>query len=270
MSNGFRVDLLFVTEGHWPKRQHHVARVVHAPNFLLEAGRGRRDANLAVAVYLNRRAHYPRGANTGGKRFRLRSLCANANRVRFASNASIADINIVVTRREVEASVTAQCDVAAAGCVAKERFVTVTGIVAAGYVKSDGLKTGAGVAGASGVGNERLKTNGHIAAVEGGAVKRLKTDGDVMAADGVAIERLRADGRAAETGCMAIERIKTYRRVVGAGCEAEKRVIALGGVLVRIASVRWWVNGSHCGRKRKADEHHRDEEKTEPQRRPAD
>src|SRR5439155_22710927 len=56
--------------------------------------------------------------------------------------------------------------------------------------------------------------------------------------------------------------------VVEAGCEAEERISALCGVAVGIASVRWRLNRSSHRRKRKASEDERDEEESEPQRRP--
>ena len=52
-----------------------------------------------------------------------------------------------------------------------------------------------------------------------------------------------AVGRVADASGIAIERIKTGGRVEASGGEAEKRIIALSGVLVGIASVR-------CGRYR--------------------
>ena len=64
-------------------------------------------------------------------------------------------------------------------------------------------------------------------------------------------------------GCVALERTSTDGRVGVSGCEAEERIIPLSRVAIGIASVRCW-------RKRRADEDHRDEDKTEPQMRPVD
>src|SRR5439155_21166864 len=55
------------------------------------------------------------------------------------------------------------------------------------------------------------------------------------------------------------QRIKTGGRVAEAGCKAEKRILALGGVVAGIACVWCWVNRSGRRRKRKADEHERNE-----------
>src|SRR4029453_18177823 len=81
----------------------------------------------------------------------------------------------------------------------------------------------------------------------------------VGAAGCVAIKRIKTVSRVVAAGCVAIKRLKTNGRVVAAGCEVEERVFALRGVLVRIASVRWWVYRLSRQRKRKQRESKRDE-----------
>src|SRR5438128_4223425 len=58
----------------------------------------------------------------------------------------------------------------------------------------------------------------------------------------MAVERLKPDGRV------------FFGRVFATGCETEERVVTLSGVLVGIASVRWWINRSSRGRERKTNE----------------
>ena len=50
---------------------------------------------------------------------------ADADGVGLARNPKVADIDIVITRREICTGATTQCDVAAAGCVVRERLPTV-------------------------------------------------------------------------------------------------------------------------------------------------
>ena len=76
------------------------------------------------------------------------------------------------------------------------------------------------------------------------AKERLKPARRVLGAGCVARERLGTAGRVEVAGCVAGERLKTARRVVGAGCEFEEGIIALGGIVTRIASVRGWRDRS--------------------------
>ena len=112
---------------------------------------------------------------------------------------------------------------------------------------------------------EGLKTVGHIVAAARVRTERLKTRSCIFVAI-VFKERLITAGRVADAGCVAIERLKTYCRVVGACFETEEGAITLGGVLIRVASVRRRARElrSSRWRKRKASEHERDEKKCTP------
>ena len=78
----------------------------------------------------------------------------------------------------------------------------------------------------------------------------MRTDGRVVAAGCVAKERLRANRRvpAADRSrrrCWNREH-QTDRRVIDARCKADESATALSRVVVGVASVRRWANGSRC------------------------
>jgi hypothetical protein len=50
-------------------------------------------------------------------------LCADADGVRFGGDATVADIDVIITCREIRTSEIAQCDVAAAGWVIIQRTI---------------------------------------------------------------------------------------------------------------------------------------------------
>jgi uncharacterized membrane protein YidH (DUF202 family) len=97
--------------------------------------------------------------------------------------------------------------------------------------------------------------------------KRIHSTRRIVVAGSVAIERSNTDGRVIVAFCVAIERIKADCRVIEAGSEAEKRLTTLGGVSIRIVSVRCWAYGSSDRRKRKPYESQSEEKKTAPKRR---
>ena len=90
-------------------------------------------------------------------------------------------------------------------------------------------------------------------------MERLPPGGRVVGAGGVAKERFETDGRVAEAGCVTEKRIEANRRIIGSASETEERILALRGVGVGVAPVRWWIDRSGRGRKRKAGEHQRNE-----------
>jgi hypothetical protein len=77
----------------------------------------------------------------------LRTGRADTDVTRFARNALIPDVDVVITRGQVETGSGAQSDVAAAGCVALERANTVGSIVIAGCVVNERLITAGRVVG---------------------------------------------------------------------------------------------------------------------------
>ena len=147
----FGIDFRFVAEGDRPERQQHVARLVHLVNVLLETGRGRRHPKLTAAVYLNRCAANRCPINAGHKRFRLGSLCANADGVGLGRNTSVADIDIVIARGEVDSGVNAKGDVVVAGGVGNERKSTISRVFDAGGVEIERVNTVGRVPKAGGV-----------------------------------------------------------------------------------------------------------------------
>ena len=62
-------------------------------------------------------------ANAGDKGFRLSSGCADADGSGLARDTTVANIDIVTARGEIDTGMKAQCDVVAAGCVVQERFI---------------------------------------------------------------------------------------------------------------------------------------------------
>ena len=104
--------------------------------------------------------------NAGDKRRRLRSVaCAyvspDPDRIALASHAEIADFDIVIARGEIEAGRNADCDVAVAICVLKERHRTNRRVVGAGVAAERDITDGR-VLVAGFVGMERVSTNGRV------------------------------------------------------------------------------------------------------------
>ena len=76
-------------------------------DLVLETLRGNNRAEVAVAIDNHSYATChggPMNAGDKGGRGRLRSYCADANRVGFASNTKVADIDIVTAGGETETS----------------------------------------------------------------------------------------------------------------------------------------------------------------------
>ena len=145
--------------------------------------------------------------NAGDKRFRLRSLCADADRVRFVANTRVAYIDVVIACGEIGSGLSAQCDVAAAGCVPMERLMTAGRVVAA-----------------SGVVFERLKTIGRVVAASGVALRAPQNRWPCCCCLWCCRGALDALGRVFVAGCVLKERINTVGRVGVAGCVAEERM----------------------------------------------
>src|SRR5438552_1376872 len=93
------------------------------------------------------------------------------------------------------------------------------------------------------------------------------TGGRVLVAGTIGLQSRIPGCRIAIPAGIINKRTQTDGRVLGARCEGIERIITLGGVAARIASVRWWTNGLHWLQKREADKRKRAEKATEPQRR---
>ena len=166
-------------------------------------------------------------------------LVADADGVGLARNTLVANIDVVTARSEILTRPEAQCNVVAAGCVAKER-ITTGGRVAAAGVANERADTGGRVV-VAGVLKERKGTVGSVVVAGCVVNERLKTGGRVVDAGCVEEECQNTGSRVVAAGGVRSERITTDGRVCGAGCEAEKRTSTLSGVVVGIGPVRCWT-----------------------------
>ena len=90
------INLLLVAEGHRFEREDRFARLVHRLDLFLETLRGGFGAESTVLIHPNLHTSDCCITNTGDKRFRLRALCADADRVRFIANTLVAYIDVVI------------------------------------------------------------------------------------------------------------------------------------------------------------------------------
>src|SRR5207249_10723831 len=133
----------------------------------------------------------------------------------------------------------------------KKRSITGSGIVATIRVVSERARTVGGVVVAGGVADERTGTIGGV--VRAGAIdgERLKTSSRVVAGAHAGVERGRAYRRIAVPSRVAKQGTKTDGGVVSATAEFQESRITLSSVVIRIASVRRWVDGEANGGYRK-------------------
>ena len=126
--------------------------------------------------------------------------------IRLRSYSNITNINVKITRGEIPASRSAQCDVVVAGCVEKKRINAVGRVAVAGHIAE-----------------ERRPTSGRVLVAMCVACERIQTGGRVVAAGPVAKERTLTSGRVEVAASVAIERYHTGGRVVAAICVAKER-----------------------------------------------
>src|SRR5205823_4340798 len=110
-----------IMEGDRFQPENSFARLLHRFDRLLETRRGGCRAKLTGGVYLNGRACNCRPIDAGNKGFGLCSGRADANRPGFASNASVANIDIVAASGKIPTCGNTQRDVAATARVINER-----------------------------------------------------------------------------------------------------------------------------------------------------
>ena len=115
----------------------HLARLVHGLNPLLETLRGGFGAESTVLIHPNLHTSDCCITNTGDKRFRLRALCADADRVRFVANTLVAYIDVVIASGEMRSGVSAQGSVAAAGRVAVKRRIAICCIIISSLITNE-------------------------------------------------------------------------------------------------------------------------------------
>src|SRR5262249_42315567 len=83
--------------------------------------------------------------------------------------------------------------------------------------------------------------------------------GRIIVAGCIAKERQITGSRVIAACCGGSECLITDCRVAIAGREAEEGVGTLGGVVVGIASIRWWINRPSLWRERQTSEREHDE-----------
>jgi hypothetical protein len=95
-------------------------------------------------------------------RLNEKAWVANAYSVRLASNARVANVNIVIARGKILTRSMTHRDVVATGCVINERIMTNGCVLAAASVPQKRIKAAGGVVDAIHVAIERLNTIGRI------------------------------------------------------------------------------------------------------------
>src|SRR5438093_8253338 len=188
-------------EGHWPERENHPACLVHGLNPLLEALRGGFDAEATILIHPN--LHTPNRciANSGDKRFRLRSMCSDADCVRFVTNTLVTYVDVVIACGEIAARSKSQRDVLVAGCVVMERISACARVEVAGCIIDERPNPGGCVGVADGVSKQRLRTDSRVFAARCVFLERKKPGGCVGVAGGVCSERILTGGRVAAARC---------------------------------------------------------------------
>src|SRR5439155_14460574 len=156
------VKLVLVAEGDRLERQNRFARLVHWFDCVLETLRGDYRAQVTIRVdnhpYTSSDGHSTDASDIG---VRVSAYVADANSIALGRNTEVADVGIVIARGEISTGSSAQCDIAAAGCVA----------------------------------SERIKTAGRVGLALCVAIERQNTVGRIGAAGFVEIERSSTDGR---------------------------------------------------------------------------
>src|SRR5439155_2232030 len=132
LPNPLGIQVMFIMERYRSQREKGFARLVHRLDRVLETLRGDNCAEVTIGI-----DDYPYASsngcstNTGDKRMRVSSFCANADVIGLASFTFVANIDVVTAGGEIGSGGIAQGDVAASRCVIKERKITAGRIVAA-------------------------------------------------------------------------------------------------------------------------------------------
>src|SRR5947208_15567691 len=105
-------------ESDWTQTEDRLAGSGHISDVGLEPARGENHAQLAVIVHVTVASTRPDClTRNAAKVSRDGSIVSDANRVAFTGDAHIADINVELSRREVEPGVVTDGDVVVAGSV---------------------------------------------------------------------------------------------------------------------------------------------------------
>ena len=150
---------------------------------------------MTIAVYHNRPAVYGCPTDASDKCLCLCSCLADADGVRLASNAKVADIDIVTTRSKSMTGISSHGDIVASGCIVKQRSRPDRCITLATGVILERTSTNGRVEGANRVAQQRVNTIGRIASAGGVGRECVTARSCVVATDGIAQERTVTAGR---------------------------------------------------------------------------
>ena len=185
-----------------------------------------------------------------------RNRVADTDGVSLASDAQVADIDVVAANGQMVASAIAQCGVLTGACTARERVLAISRVVAAVGIEIKRMVASSSILVADCITRKRAAADGGVV---GASVARkcIVTDRRVGAAGRVAKERLKTAGRVVVAAGVVIERLKTNSRVLAAvvgenACESKESVGPLRSVVDSVASIGQWTNRSCRWRKREA------------------
>src|SRR5437660_11348525 len=140
---------MLVAEGHRFQRQDRFACPVHRLDSILIAFRG--DDRADDDSYATRHRH---SADASDKSSLLYAGRADPDFVGFARDTRVPNVDVVLASGEISTGRNTQCDVEAAGSVAKERTITDGNVVGADCVANEGIKTAGCVVTAGSVATE--------------------------------------------------------------------------------------------------------------------
>ena len=165
----------------------------------------------------------------------------------------VADIDIVTTRGEMESGIIAQGDISPAGCVAKERRITVSHVEAAFCVAKECERSVSRVGPACVVKYKRVSSNGRVFGAGRVEQKRRGTDCRI----GICVvegQHSTANSGVEAAGGIQKERAPTKSCISSAGAKRTKRIAALHCREIRIAAVRYRTHCFHAQRGGKVSE----------------
>ena len=154
----------------------------------------------------------------------------DSNGVGFASSAVIANVDVVIAGRAIDAGVKAYCNVIGASgvglkstsshgrvvetVVERECVFPVGCVAGAGHIINQRVNAGGSITGARGVQIQRLKTGSRIVVARNTASECTGTDGRVLVADSIVIERTSSIGSVAVSAGVVKKRINPGSRII--------------------------------------------------------
>jgi hypothetical protein len=141
---------------------------------------------MTTAVYNNcYTCWYGGSANAGDEGGDVNYWIANANRIGIANKAQIANVDIVIARRQIRPSYVANSNVVIASGVVNESTEAVRQVVGPSGVVKERFPTGGRVVGPGGVPKERKSTRGRVVVTSSVKIERTFTRRRVVIANGV-------------------------------------------------------------------------------------